>query len=198
MNPTLSAYLDIIRLGAAIVVFLDHASYSQISGGFLWRFQSIGQEAVLAFFVLSGLVIGYTVNSRNDNLRTFAISRTARIYSVVIPALILTFSLDFIRHSLSPSWHPLFAEPLPGSEWSELLNAMLFTNEIWSQHTQIGSNGAYWSLGFEVWYYVALGYPFNRSWGFASTVGPAKVAPSWADVRGVSAALVEQPLGSGS
>ena len=47
-------------------------------------------------------------------------------------------------------------------------------------------------------HYGALGYPFNRSWGFASTVGPAKVAPSWADVRGVSAALVEQPLGSGS
>jgi hypothetical protein len=46
--------------------------------------------------------------------------------------------------------------------------------------------------------YANLGYPFNRSWGFASTVGPAKVAPSWADVRGVSAALVEQPLGSGS
>jgi hypothetical protein len=33
---------------------------------------------------------------------------------------------------------------------------------------------------------------------FASKGGSAKVAPSWADVRVVSAAWEEQPLGSGS
>ena len=43
-----------------------------------------------------------------------------------------------------------------------------------------------------------LGYPFNRTWRFVSKGGSAKVAPSWADVRVVSAAWEEQALGSGS
>ncbi len=47
-------------------------------------------------------------------------------------------------------------------------------------------------------YHNASGYPFNRTGRFVSKGGSAKVAPSWADVRGVSAAWEEQPLGSGS
>ena len=43
-----------------------------------------------------------------------------------------------------------------------------------------------------------LGYPFNRSWRFASTGGSAKVAPSWVDGRDASAVWGEPPLGYGS
>src|SRR5208337_2874122 len=43
-----------------------------------------------------------------------------------------------------------------------------------------------------------LGYPFNRTGRFVSKGDSTKVAPSWADVRVVSAAWEEQPLGSGS
>jgi fucose 4-O-acetylase-like acetyltransferase len=35
---------------------------------------------------------------------------------------------------------------------------LLFLNEWWGTHLRIGSNGPYWSLGFEVWYYVAFGF----------------------------------------
>ena len=45
-------------------------------------------------------------------------------------------------------------------------------------------------------YYAALGYPFNRSWGFASKGGSAEVAPSWADVRVVSVVWEERSFGS--
>src|SRR5208337_3379001 len=47
-------------------------------------------------------------------------------------------------------------------------------------------------------HYGALGYPFNRTGRFVSKGDSTKVAPSWADVRVVSAAWEEQPLGSGS
>ena len=46
--------------------------------------------------------------------------------------------------------------------------------------------------------YELLGYPFNRTGRFVSKGDSTKVAPSWADVRVVSAAWEEQPLGSGS
>jgi hypothetical protein len=44
----------------------------------------------------------------------------------------------------------------------------------------------------------SLGYPFNRSWRFASTGGSAKVAPSWVDGRDASVVWAERPLGYGS
>ena len=54
MSGTLSIYLDIVRFAAALVVFLGHAADSRFTGGFLWQFNLINQEAVTIFFVLSG------------------------------------------------------------------------------------------------------------------------------------------------
>ena len=53
-------------------------------------------------------------------------------------------------------------------------------------------------LAIQVHDMSALGYPFNRSWRFASTGGSAKVAPSWVDGRDASAVWGEPPLGYGS
>ncbi len=89
MLPTFSAYLDLIRLAAAVVVFCAHASAPPISGGLLWQMVGVSQEAVLIFFCLSGFVIGYSVDVAHGGLRSFVINRAARIYSVAIPALIL-------------------------------------------------------------------------------------------------------------
>jgi peptidoglycan/LPS O-acetylase OafA/YrhL len=38
-----------------------------------------------------------------------------------------------------------------------LLRALTFTNEVWMHSSTFGSNHAYWSLGFEVPYYIAFG-----------------------------------------
>jgi peptidoglycan/LPS O-acetylase OafA/YrhL len=37
------------------------------------------------------------------------------------------------------------------------LRALTFTNELWNEHIVFGSNEAYWSLGFEVPFYVIFG-----------------------------------------
>jgi len=66
---------------------------------------------------------------------------------------------------------------------------MSFIGEQWNAHRFPGSDGACWSLGFEVWYYIAFGaYLFipGRSRWFAALavlvfIGP-KVAimfPAW-------------------
>ena len=97
MNHGTSLYLDLIRFFAAAMVFVTHASYERFTGGWMREIGlgSFGNDAVVVFFVLSGLVIAYVCHAREKTLRDYALSRAARIYSVVIPCLLLTVILDF-------------------------------------------------------------------------------------------------------
>ncbi len=79
MGPALSIYLDALRFVAAFVVFLSHYATHAFSGGVLWQIEPYGRTAVLVFFVLSGVIIAWVTESREETLREFAISRIARI-----------------------------------------------------------------------------------------------------------------------
>jgi peptidoglycan/LPS O-acetylase OafA/YrhL len=50
-----------------------------------------------------------------------------------------------------------------------LIRCFLFLGEQWSAHRFPGSDSPYWSLGFEVWYYIAFGVfifsPLRWRWG---------------------------------
>jgi peptidoglycan/LPS O-acetylase OafA/YrhL len=54
------------------------------------------------FFVLSGFVIAFVTTERESDGRSFAIARLARVYSVALPALVVTFVLDAIGRSIKP------------------------------------------------------------------------------------------------
>ena len=96
MNRATSLYLDLIRPAAAFIVLLSHASFRALTGGQLRVMASTGVQAVDVFFVLSGFVIAHVCAARESNVRSYIVSRAARIYSVAIPALILTAVVDFI------------------------------------------------------------------------------------------------------
>ncbi len=157
MNSATSLYLDLVRFSAAMVVLFSHASSQHLSGGMLWEVGGYGMEAVVVFFVLSGFVIGYAAEERERSARNYVINRMARIYSVVLPALVLTFALDAIGRSVDPviytNWYPY----VPDHMISQALNSVFFTNEFWFNHVTPGMNRPYWSLGYEVPYYVAFG-----------------------------------------
>jgi peptidoglycan/LPS O-acetylase OafA/YrhL len=87
MNRELSLYLDICRFCAAAMVFLGHVSDHQWSGGFLWQIGGFGEDAVAVFFVLSGFVIGYVSDARENAASSYTASRLARLWSVAVPAL---------------------------------------------------------------------------------------------------------------
>jgi peptidoglycan/LPS O-acetylase OafA/YrhL len=154
-----SLYLDICRFCAAAMVFLSHVAARQFTGSSpLWVIGDFGEDAVAVFFVLSGFVIAYVTEARETDARSYAVSRLARLYSVALPALVLTFLLDGMGAALRPdiystSYISYGGDHLP---W-RFFAGLLFINEIWDTHTVIGSNGPYWSLGFEAWYYVAFG-----------------------------------------
>ncbi|HJV68724.1 acyltransferase [Ideonella sp.] len=158
MHRNLSIYLDLIRFLAAAMVFVVHANYERFTGGLpvLWRFKDLGNDAVMVFFVLSGFVIAHVAAHKERTIEEYAASRFARLYSVALPALILTMALDAAGSRLDPSlytgrWYEYDA-PLV-----RILGALTFSNELWFSYIRPFSNGPYWSLGYEVWYYVLFG-----------------------------------------
>ena len=155
-----SDYLDLIRFGAAVAVFLRHVR-SDTFGPWLWQIRGYGHTAVMAFFVLSGFVIAYTCGSgKHPDLRDYAVSRLARLYSVIIPAIVLTIAIDFA----GPHLYPDFARSVASFDGASHADApqnfligAAFLNELWFAHVPLGSDLPYWSIGYEFWYYVLFG-----------------------------------------
>ena len=96
MNRPTSLYLDLMRPIAALVVMLSHVSQTTLTDGQMEVFAYTGTEAVDVFFVLSGFVIAHVCATREGGWRDYAISRATRIYSVAMPALLLTAAVDAI------------------------------------------------------------------------------------------------------
>ena len=156
MNRSTSTYLDLVRLLAALVVVLTHLAYPRFTGGRLLALRTYGNDAVMVFFVLSGYVIAYTVATRDGDLRTYAVNRLARLYSVALPAVLLTFAFDEIGRRLDPALYEGFWYQA-GDPLGRMLAALSFTNELWFRSVRLFTNGPYWSLGYEFWYYALFG-----------------------------------------
>jgi peptidoglycan/LPS O-acetylase OafA/YrhL len=161
MNKGLSTYLDLLRVGAAATVFLGHLSWEAISGGFLWQVQAYGHSAVVIFFVLSGFVISYAAGTKERTLFDFSVARLARLYSVVLPAILLTLICDTIGTHHNPAIYDMDREM--DIAWRTLLGASFLT-QSWG-HLSLLSNEPYWSLPFEFWYYVIFAVAmFLKGW----------------------------------
>ncbi len=155
MNRGFSTYLDGARALAAIVVLLSHLAYNRFTGGDLsvFRTYNLGSDAVVVFFVLSGFVIAYAADQRDRGLGGFAFSRLTRLWSVAIPALILTLVADAIGSSLAPGdydgwWHH------KAPAWLTAPIALGFFSEWTGFGYRIGTNGPWWSLSYEAAYYL--------------------------------------------
>lgn len=83
----------------------------------------------------------------------FIKNRLLRIYSVLIPCLVLTFIMDSMGSNLTPVLYTDEAYN-SGGFLKQLIVTMLLLNQIWFSHLRFGSNGPIWSLSYEVWYYL--------------------------------------------
>lgn len=194
MPPVFSIYLEAIRIAAAMVVVLGHLSASRMLGGTFWQLRPFMGDAVIVFFVLSGFVIAHASGKPGHTGRDYAVARIARIASVALPALLVTFVLDRIGVAVAPSTYDPVWEYAPPTAW-QYLGSALFLNRIWWLDARVGSMLPYWSLHNEVWYYIIFGLanyaPTRwRAWlvGAAALVaGPPLLAlmPVW--LMGVAA-----------
>jgi peptidoglycan/LPS O-acetylase OafA/YrhL len=151
--------LDLLRGGASLMVVLYHARigsfvefgalpHEQQNFLALLLFGSIrlGDEAVLAFFVLSGSLVGgqiiRKVQHSTFDIRTYAIDRATRILLPLIPVCVLTAALSvFVFNTDVGCW--------------VLVANMIGLNEVIAPTLQY--NIPLWSLAYEIWFYVIGG-----------------------------------------
>jgi len=159
LTRPLSLYLDCCRLLAAVLVVASHyGPYGVITRSADDWVPNLGREAVIVFFVLSGFVIAHTTEQKNPSLRAYAIARCTRIYSVALPLLLFAFAAAaLLVWSGQVPLRQLYEVAKP---WLYVPLHLLFMGELWTISEPPPLLGPYWSLGYEVWYYVLFGAAF--------------------------------------
>ena len=176
----LSGWLDAARGTAALAVVAGHlrallfVNYADLAPGQRTRLVALayagtgfGHQAVIVFFVLSGLlisrsVVGAAVRDR-WSWAWYAEQRLTRLYVVLVPALLLTAAWDRAGIALLGA-----GGVYGGSAKNTVLTfattarhglavfaaSLCFLQEIVAP--PYGSNAPLWSLSYEFWYYVAF------------------------------------------
>jgi len=176
-----SLALDAIRFAAAALVLLHHAAFAKFGGVLPWRLSQTGTEPVVAFFVLSGFVIAYAAETRDHDVRTFALSRLARLLSVTLPALLLTAALDQVGANIFPAlyadqWRDAATQAdLAVAPSLRYVASGVFLNQIWTWNLWPGSDGPFWSLGYEAIYYAIFACAYYGRTGRERALGVALV-----------------------
>ena len=159
MTNGLSFYLDALRVLAVFTVFLSHSA--RVSGGMFWQAQPLGHAAVLVFFVLSGFVIAWVTETRERTAEEYTLSRIARLYSVVVPAVILTALLDPIGMAIDPHLYaPESIVRMNRGPFNVVLGYALgvtFLGQNWTLEMFPGSNIAFWLINYGAWCYILFG-----------------------------------------
>jgi len=158
MPASLSLYLDLVRFLAAVAVLLFHL-WPQLFPNFPLPWP--GHAAVIVFFVLSGFMIAHAAHQPGATARSYLQHRAARILSVALPALLLSLAIAPLAgttpiHSSGPMTFN------PAAFWGRMAASLLFIGQSWNLALAPPYNPPYWSLCYEVWYYLIYG-----AWTFA-------------------------------
>lgn len=174
-----SQALDFMRAAAALMVLLSHVrplffvDYAEVQNKtplikLLYLLTGVGHEAVVIFFVLSGLLIGMSVlrtHTRNAwSWSDYLLHRLTRLWVVLVPALLLTVFWDWLGIRFFGAQTIYAGLPsdrfILGFNAAERLNLPTFLGNLFflqgTVGTTLGTNGPLWSLAYEFWYYIAF------------------------------------------
>jgi peptidoglycan/LPS O-acetylase OafA/YrhL len=176
-NRTLSDFIDFSRWVSAFLVVLGHAvallishplSTGKVASVFLFA-SSLGHDAVIFFFVISGFLVGGRMLDQwlttGPKIVDYFAARASRIYIVLVPALTIGYALDVAGlHYFNEAG--LYTDPAQHGihtlvDASERLNLRTYIgNLLLLQGVSVssqGSNVPLWSLAYEWWYYCLFG-----------------------------------------
>jgi peptidoglycan/LPS O-acetylase OafA/YrhL len=166
MNKTTSLYLDLLRFVAALIVVFGHFTDPR----FCTVFPSLQIYAVCAvsvFFVLSGFVISYVTDEKENDAITYAAARFGRLYSVLVPALVVSLLIELLVWKLDSGYLYLWTREYNpvGTAHSFIfartaiksLAPLTFTGEMHGLSGYPALDGPMWSIGYEATYYAMFG-----------------------------------------
>ena len=137
-----------------LLFFFIHIARESLSANnpvilFLGQF---GQEGVSTFFVISGIVIAFVAHEKEGNFRTHVVARLGRLWSVMVPALILTVVLDIAGRAITPEMYAVSG--IQSWRWNlvslwNFFGSLFFLNQVSFASADPGTNGPFWFLCFE-------------------------------------------------
>lgn len=146
------SFLDICRGIAAMAVVFSHALENSFpeSRNFTDNIVNFGQIGIVAFFLISGFIIPYTLE-RSKNIKDYVIRRFARIYPLYFSAFILGTFLFAAGHwngdSVDSHISTLF-----------LLSHLSFTQEYIKNINNVVPGS--WTLFLEIIWYILAAFIF--------------------------------------
>ena len=177
MNGSFSSLLNFYRWIAALLVVASHCihlilvdfknvEHSNYLIKAIYFITGFGDEAVIVFFVISGFLVGGLTLSKwlkNISYLDYFAARFSRIYSVLIPALLIGGGTDligsiFFNKSEIYTNSAYYNTSSMGDIITNNLNPIVFLGNLLNLQGMgfsiFGSNGPLWSLGYEWWYYM--------------------------------------------
>jgi peptidoglycan/LPS O-acetylase OafA/YrhL len=139
-------------LCALLVVALHAQSIGLLPLG-LSALYTVAHHAVIVFFVISGFSVASAAERATGQPGKFLGARLARVYATAAPALLLALLLDLSAGSQHSDLYPTWQY---NKWWLHLGFHSLFLGELWNFHLHPFSIIPYWSLSYEVWYYLLL------------------------------------------
>jgi peptidoglycan/LPS O-acetylase OafA/YrhL len=139
---------DVVRAALAVLVLLAHvrwtifepwhATETSVAGFLFYGMTSLGDDAVLAFFFLSGILVGGPAISAARADRFNALDYTGRRAARIVPPLLLAV---VVAVAIEPAPIGQIAANLVG------LNGILTDT--------LAANRPLWSIAYEIWFYIA-------------------------------------------
>jgi len=171
-----SNFIHLSRWFAAMLVLISHLrslifkNYNQLlvnkgRGIQLFYFlTSLGHQAVVVFFVLSGyLIIGSVLKQHKKGhfqFKGYLINRISRLYAVLVVALLVTMLFDYIgfRFDTTGIYSNRFHFAAENFSVQDRTGIRFFLASLFMMQgiicPPLGSNGPLWSLNFEFFYYL--------------------------------------------
>ena len=164
MNKIVSFYLDLLRILSAFYVFIFHVGSGEIDTKLIFsthHFSEIlglnyysAHYFVIVFFVLSGYLITMSASRPNISVKTFITARLGRLYSVLIPALFLSFLVA--KFLIIGNYYPLDLIKNNTLLVQRFILNATFLSQSWSLNATPPLNNPFWSVQYEFMYYLII------------------------------------------
>jgi peptidoglycan/LPS O-acetylase OafA/YrhL len=163
--PVTSLVLDVTRLVLALAVAFAHWT----QGYFQDTWPDLTNAAVVAvggFFVLSGYTIRLLTPAGQDfSGPNFFVERLSRLWSVALPALLLTILLDLAAYWVQRDYYIGNWGQFATYPFFRIAINVAFLSQCWGWDIKPFSNSPFWSLSYEAGFYLLYGlYRLLRGW----------------------------------